>query len=143
MDTLREEAQRKLLEARHFLFPAPQAVGKASQGQMLCIYIELVTCVNLASYMGCAPFHFCVNCGSYSKDRVDALSRPCRNSATAVHFVRATKRLFEGRHPVTEQWLARVYPVSRISFCRLDEVHMECDELEVVNWPEEAANGAS
>ena len=81
------------------------------------------------------PFSFCVLCGSHSKDRIGALARLCPNSSTTVHFSRAKSRLLEGRHPVTNRWLSRPYPVSKIVFCKLPEIREMFDELEIVDWP--------
>ena len=77
-----------------------------------------------------------MNCGSYTKDRVGALARPCPNNATTAHFIRAKARLLEGRHPVTDAWLSRPYPVCKIVFQVFPEAAEEYDELEIVDLPQ-------
>ena len=82
------------------------------------------------------PFCFCINCGSYTNDRIGALSKPCPNSTPTIHFLRAKARLLEGTHPVTENWLSPPYPVSKISFRTFANPPEEFDELEIVDLPE-------
>ena len=89
------------------------------------------------------PFVFCVRCGSYSSDRIDALSRTCPGSTTTLHFSRAKSRLLKGHHPVTDKFISTPYPISKIVFnlsvCHDDLSELFGDyELDVIGTPETA-----
>ena len=84
----------------------------------------------------CPPFCFAFFCGSYTKDRIGALAKPCPSAATTLHFIRAKSRLLEGRHPVSNSWLSKPYPVCKVLFTKLPELNEELSELEIVDLPD-------